>query len=164
MSQRKTRGNPRHGRTTNVPSPAMDAPNPAISVPNPTTDNSNSATTIAPTPIVPTPGASTPIVTIPTVPAIAITLGNPNLAPDSVVVPAIEDFGRDRNLKTLLKILQPKAFTGEGTNVSKFLEEWIMTMDDYFALAEYNPIAQVIMGRAKLEGSVKLWWKIHCQT
>ena len=37
-------------------------------------------------------------------------------------------------------------------------------MDDYFALANYNSIAQGIMGRAKLEGSAKLWWKLHCQT
>ena len=37
-------------------------------------------------------------------------------------------------------------------------------MDDYFTLANYNSIAQGIMGRAKLEGSAKLWWKLHCQT
>ena len=37
-------------------------------------------------------------------------------------------------------------------------------MDDYFALANYNSIDQGIMGRAKLEGSAKLWWKLHCQT
>ena len=37
-------------------------------------------------------------------------------------------------------------------------------MDDYFALANYNPIAQGIMGRAKLEESATLWWKLHCQT
>ena len=37
-------------------------------------------------------------------------------------------------------------------------------MDDYFALANDNPIAQGIMGRARLEGSAKLWWKLHCQT
>ena len=37
-------------------------------------------------------------------------------------------------------------------------------MDDYFALAGYNAVAQGIMGRAKLEGSAKLWWKLHCQT
>ena len=37
-------------------------------------------------------------------------------------------------------------------------------MDDYFALANYNSIAQCIMGRAILEGSAKLWWKLHCQT
>ena len=37
-------------------------------------------------------------------------------------------------------------------------------MDDYFALANYNSIAQGIMGKAKLEGSAKLWWKLHYQT
>ena len=30
-------------------------------------------------------------------------------------------------------------------------------MDDYFALAGYNSVAQGIMGRAKLEGSARLW-------
>ena len=48
-------------------------------------------------------------------------------------------------------------------DIPKVLEEWIMSMDDYFALAEYNALAQGIMGRAKLEGSAKLWWKLHCQ-
>ena len=76
----------------------------------------------------------------------------------------VEDFSRDKNLKTLLKGLQPKDFTREGSDLPKVLEEWIMSMDDYFALAEYNPIAQGIMGRAKLDGSAKLWWKLHCQT
>ena len=75
----------------------------------------------------------------------------------------IEDFGRDKNLKTLLKSLQPKSFTGEGADIPKVLEEWIMSMEDYFALAKYNALAQGIMGRAKLEGSSKLWWKLHCQ-
>ena len=78
--------------------------------------------------------------------------------------PAIEDFGRDKDLKNLLKNLQPKAFTREGNNIPKVLEEWIMSMDDYFALAGYIAVAQGIMGRAKLEGSAKLWWKLHCQT
>ena len=36
-----------------------------------------------------------------------------------------------------------------------------MSMDDYFALAGYNSLAQGIMGRAKLEGSTKFWWKLH---
>ena len=52
---------------------------------------------------------------------------------------------------------------GEGNNIPKILKEWIMSMDDYFALAGYNTVAQGIMGRAKLEGSAKLWWKLHCQ-
>ena len=76
----------------------------------------------------------------------------------------MEDFGQDKNLKTLLKSVQPKAFTGEGIDIPKILEEWIIAMDDYFALAEYNTIAQGIMGRAKIEGPAKLWWKLHCQT
>ena len=52
-----------------------------------------------------------------------------------------EDFGRDKDLKTLLKHLQPKAFKGEGADIPKILEEWIISMDDYFALADYNYIA-----------------------
>ena len=75
-----------------------------------------------------------------------------------------KDFGRDQNLKTPLKSLQPRMFTGEGNDVPKILEEWIMSMEDYFALAKYNFLAQGIMGRAKLGGSTKLWWKLHCQT
>ena len=71
---------------------------------------------------------------------------------------------RDKDLKNLLKNLQPKAFRGEGNNIPKIVEEWIMSMEDYFALAGYNAVAQGIMGRAKLEGSAKLWRKLHCQT
>ena len=37
-------------------------------------------------------------------------------------------------------------------------------MEDYFALAEYNLMAQGIMGKAKLGGPAKLWWKLHFQT
>ena len=37
-------------------------------------------------------------------------------------------------------------------------------MEDYFALAKYNPIAQGIMGKAKFTGSAKLWWKLNCQS
>ena len=82
------------------------------------------------------------------------TCANPNpqvapIIPLAVVsIPAInpivepstlsEDFGRDQNLKALLKSLQPWTFTGEGNDVPQVLEEWIMSMEDYFALAEYN--------------------------
>ena len=38
-----------------------------------------------------------------------------------------------------------------------------MSMDDYFALEDYNAIAQGIIGRAKLQGLEKLWWKLHCR-
>ena len=56
-----------------------------------------------------------------------------------------EDFGRDHNLKSLLKTLQPKAFSEVGTNVPNALEEWIAELEDYFALVEYNSITQGIM-------------------
>ena len=75
-----------------------------------------------------------------------------------------EDFGRDKDLKSLLKSVQPEAFSGEGVNVANVLEEWIISMDDYFSLAEYNFIAQGIMSRAKLTGSAKVWWKLNCQS
>ena len=87
-----------------------------------------------------------------------------NLLATPMEVAKREDFGRDKDLKNLLKHLQPKAFKGEGTNIPKILEEWIISMDDYFALAIYNSITQGIMGRAKLEGPAKLWWKLQCQT
>ena len=86
------------------------------------------------------------------------------LIPAQMDNPTIEDFGRDKDLKNLLKKLQPKAFTGEGNNIPKVLKEWIMSMDNYFTLVGYNTLAQGVMGRAKLEGSAKLWWKLHCQT
>ena len=75
-----------------------------------------------------------------------------------------EDFGRDKDLRTLLKNLQPKAFSGEGKDVPKVLEEWIITMEDYFQLAEYNCTARSIMGQAKLEGTAKTWWKLSCKS
>ena len=37
-------------------------------------------------------------------------------------------------------------------------------MDGYFQLAGYNDIAKGILGRAKLDGSAKTWWKSSCQT
>ena len=37
-------------------------------------------------------------------------------------------------------------------------------MDDYFALAGYNALAQGLMGRAKMDGPAKLWWKMQCQS
>ena len=67
-----------------------------------------------------------------------------------------EDFGRDKDLKTLLKSLQPKNFSGKGDNVSSILEEWIIKMEDYFVLAKYNAMAQGIMGKSKLFGLAKL--------
>ena len=64
----------------------------------------------------------------------------------------VEDFDRDKDLKNLLRNLLPKAFTGDGEDVPKLLEEWILSMEDYFSIAQYNSLAQGLMGRAKLDG------------
>ena len=75
-----------------------------------------------------------------------------------------EDFRREKDLKTLLKLLQPKNFSSEGDNVSNTLEEWIIEIEDYFALAKYYQVAQAIMEKTKLTGSAKLWWKLDYQS
>ena len=149
MSQRKTRGNPNLRRTTRVPptiagTPTEDIPQPAVGTPNST-------------------ATATVVTAIPTNQMVTSSPGSSNLLLDSIESSNLKDFGKDKDMKNLLKTLQPKAFRGEGTNVPKTLEEWIMSMDDYFTLAGYNATAQGIMGRAKLEGSAKLWWKLHCQ-
>ena len=89
-------------------------------------------------------------------PTLVATPGSSNLVLNQMDSLAIEDFGRDKDLTSLLKNLQPKAFTGEETNIPKILKEWIISMDYYFALVGYNALAQGIMGRAKLEGLAKL--------
>ena len=73
------------------------------------------------------------------------------------VYPIFKDFGRDKDLWNLLKTLQPKNFSREGSQVPILLEEWIIEIEDYFELASYNSVAQGIMGRAKLIGPAKLW-------
>lgn len=65
-------------------------------------------------------------------------------------------------MKTLFKGIQSKAFKGEGEDVPRELKEWLMAMDDYFALTGYNILAQGLLGRAKLDGKAKLWWKLQC--
>ena len=151
MPQQKTRGNPNFGRKANVPNPTIDISNPAANISSSTIDITSLATVVAPTPT-----SSNPTANLPIAPAIVITCGSSNLIATPMEEAVKEDFGRDRKLKTLLKNLQPKAFSREGHNIPKILEEWIVTMDDYFALAKYNPIDQGIMARAKLEGSTKL--------
>ena len=150
MSTQRTPANPNPRMTANVQNPRVripneDIPQPAIGTPNSATATAQVNARVANPPFAMNPGSS-------------------NLNPNGMENPAMEDFGRDKNLKSLLKNLQPKAFTGEGNYIPKLLEEWIMSMDDYFALAGYNAVAQGIMGRAKLEGSARLWWKLHCQT
>ena len=88
-----------------------------------------------------------------TVPSVAVDVSEGGL---------VEDFGKDKDLRNLLKSLQPKPFVGEGSDVPKILEEWIITMDDYFQLAGYNEAAKGVLARAKLDGSAKTWWKSSC--
>ena len=138
MSTRRTQANsnPRmtvNAQTPNVRIPNEDIPQPAVGTPSSATTTAQVNARIANPPF-------------------ATNLGSSSLNPSGMDNPAMEDFGRDKNLKIPLKNLQPKAFTGEGNNIPKILEEWIMSMDDYFALAGYNAVAQGIMGRAKLEG------------
>ena len=149
MSQRKTQGNPNSRRAVKIPPPVASTPNDDI--PQPAIGTPNSTTT------------ATAVTTIPANPIITASPRSSNLILDSTDSSSLKDFGKDKDMKNLLKTLQPKAFIGEGTNVPKILEEWIREMDDYFALAGYNATAQGIMGRAKLEGSAKLWWNLHCQ-
>ena len=142
MSMRRTRANPNPRETANVQNPPIRIPNEnipqaAIGTPDSATATAQVNARVANPPFATNPGSS-------------------SLNPSKMDNPAMEDFGRDKNLKSLLKNLQPKAFTGEGNNIPKILEEWIMSMDDYFALAGYNIVAQGIMGRARLEGSANL--------
>ena len=95
----------------------------------------------------------------------AATAPNPPIdAQATVPTPPMEDFGRDQTLKFFPKSLQPKVFTGEGVDIPCGLEERIISMEDYFALVGYNVVAQGIMGRAKLDVSAKMWWKLNCQS
>ena len=82
------------------------------------------------------------VTTIPTNPMITTSSWNSNLILDSTNSSSLEDFGKDKDMKNLLKTLEPKAFIGQDTNVPKILEEWIMAMDDFFALASYNATVQ----------------------
>ncbi|MCO5589190.1 hypothetical protein L7F22_043156 [Adiantum nelumboides] len=75
-----------------------------------------------------------------------------------------KDFGRNKDLKNLLKIVQPEPFIGEDSDNASKLEEWIISMEDYFDLAEYNFVAKGIMGRAKIKGPAKIWWKLNCKS
>ena len=136
MSQRRTRGNPNFGKKATDPTPAVNISNPIANAPNLVANIPNLATATAPPPM-----SANPIATLPTTLAIAAIPRSSSLIVAPMEVAEREDFERDKDLKTLLKHLQSKAFKGEGTDIPKILEEWIISMDDYFALANYNSIA-----------------------
>ena len=152
MSQRKTRGNPNVGRRANAPTPIINISTPLVNNPTMAANISNLVATTALALV-----SSNPEATLPTAPANVAIPRRSNLLTAPMEVAEREHFGKDKDLKTLLKYIQPKAFKGEGIDIPKILEEWIISIDDYFALPNYNSIAQGIMGRAKLEGSAKLW-------
>ena len=114
-------------RTANIQPPNISIPNKGAPQP---TIGTPSSTTIAAL-----------ITALATNPLLVANLGSSSLVLKQGDNPAIKDFGRDKGIKNLLKNLQPKAFTGEGNNVPKIFEKWIMSMDDYFTLACYNALA-----------------------
>ena len=61
----------------------------------------------------------------------------------------------DRDVEAMLRKSQPGYFSGEGENIGKQLEEWIEKMDDYYDLAHSSEENRAMMGRFKLEKSVK---------
>ncbi|MCO5548838.1 hypothetical protein L7F22_002300 [Adiantum nelumboides] len=75
-----------------------------------------------------------------------------------------EDFGSDKDLKTLLKTVEPEPFTVKDLDNASKLEEWIISMEDYFDLAKYNFVAKGIMGRVKIKGQAKIWWNLNCKS
>ena len=116
MSTWRTRANPNPRMTANAQPPRVRIPNEDI-----------------PQPAIGTPSLATTTMQVNARvanPLFATTPGSSSLNPNRMDNPTIEDFGRDKNLKNLLKNLQPKAFTGEGNNIPKILQEWIMSMED----------------------------------
>ena len=96
MSQRRTRGNPNPRGTVNVQPSPVSIPNDGNS--QPVVENPSSTTTPAPA-----PASSNPTANLPPTPAIVTTPGSSNPTTTPMEVAEKEDFGRDRNLKTLLK-------------------------------------------------------------
>ena len=114
MSQKKTRGNPNFGRRANAPTPTVNNSTPIVNNPTMAANIYNLATTTTPSSV-----SSNPEATLPIAPANVAIPRRSNLLATPVYVAEREDFGRDKDLKTLLKHLQPKAFKGEGTYIPK---------------------------------------------
>ena len=100
MSQRKTRGNLNFGRKDNAPAPNVNNSTLVANTPTlaTTPPNSATATTLAPM-------SSNPQATLPTAPANVENPGSSNLLANPIGMAEKEDFGRDKDLKTLLKHL-----------------------------------------------------------
>ena len=136
MPQRNTKENPNFGRRYNAPTPVVNNSMPVVNNPTMAASIPNLAATTTPAPV-----SSNLEATLPRAPNNVENLGSSNLLANPIGMAEKEDFGRDKYLKTLLKNLQPKSFKGEGADIPKILEEWIISIDYYFALANYNSIA-----------------------
>ena len=100
MSQRKTRGNPNFGRRDNAPTQAVNNSTSAVNTPIMAKNIPNLATATA-TALVP----SNLEATLPTAPANTTVPRSSNLLATPMEVAKREDFGRDKDLKNLLKHL-----------------------------------------------------------
>ena len=118
MSQRKTRGNFNFGRKDNAPTLVANNSSPIANTLTMAANIPNSATATAPALV-----SLTSKATLPLAPANVANPRSSNLLDTPMEVAKKEDFGRDKDLKTLLKHLEPKAFKGEGIDIPKILEE-----------------------------------------
>ena len=100
MSQRKTKGNPNLGRRDNASTPAVNKPIPATNTPTMAANIPNSAIATAPALL-----SSNLEATLPPAPANVAIPRSSNLLATLMEVAKREDFGRDKDLKTLLKHL-----------------------------------------------------------
>ena len=114
MFQRKTKGNPNFGRRNNAPTSVVNNSILAANTPTKTANLPNAATTTTPTHV-----SSNLAATLPSAPANVAIPRRLNHLAAPVEVAEREDFGRDKDLKTLLKHLQSKAFKGEGTRYTQ---------------------------------------------
>ena len=100
MSQRKTRGNPNFERKCSAPTLAINNSTLVANTPTLAANLPNSTTTTALAPM-----SSNPKATLPTAPANVAIPRSSNLLVAPMEVAEREDFGRDKDLKTLLKHL-----------------------------------------------------------
>ena len=94
MSTRRTRANPNPRMTANAQPPSVRIPNKDIPQPAVGTPSSDTTTTQV------NAGVANPL--------FATNPGSSSLNPSGMDNPAMEDFGRDKNLKNLLKNLSLK--------------------------------------------------------
>ncbi|MCO5566703.1 hypothetical protein L7F22_020381 [Adiantum nelumboides] len=83
------------------------------------------------------------------------------ISPDPAKVEAVVKWPIPQSVSEVRGFL---GLTGEDLDNASKLEEWIISMEDYFDVAEYNFVAKGIMDRAKIKGPAKIWWKLNCKS